>query len=123
MQNSFDNSKALYKVRSGITYELDTACGKLYITCNNFKVTQTDNDTVLLKEVFIRLGKAGGCAMALTESLGKMISQFLKLGGDPNDILKQLAGVSCHQAGSKPSCVSAVAEIIREHIGGNNAQS
>lgn len=108
MQNSFDNSKALYKVRSGITYELDTACGKLYITCN---------DTPM-REVFIRLGKAGGCAMALTESLGKMISQFLKLGGDPNDILKQLAGVSCHQAGSKPSCVSAVAEIIKEHIGG-----
>lgn len=54
--------------------------------------------------------------MALNESLGKLISHYLQIGGDPCVIVRQLAGVSCHQvSGEIPSCVSAIADAIREH--------
>lgn len=119
MRNSSDKIKPTHKARSGITYEVQSACGNVYVTCNNFSVTGSGEETKLLKEVFIRLGKAGGCAMALCESLGKMISIYLQEGGSIENVIKHLNGVSCHQAGSAPSCVSAVATIIKEHIDNN----
>lgn len=116
MQESHDKSEARFNARHGITYEVLCACGPVYVTCNNFKVTDGSDDTKLLKEIFIRLGKAGGCAAALNESVGKLISHYLQEGGDIEVIVKSLSGVSCHSASpTVPSCIAATIEAIKEH--------
>lgn len=108
MQEKHNQVAPRFKSTPGITYEANTACGRMFVTCNGEP----------LDEVFIRLGKAGGCAIALNESVGKLISHYIQEGGDVQTVLKSLSGVSCHQASATvPSCVSAVAEVLKEHVG------
>lgn len=90
----------------GATYELQTGCGCVYVTCN-------EKDGRLF-EVFAKLGKSGGCGSATMEGLGKAISIGLRTGVDPLDLCKSLSGIQCHKS---PSCVDAVAVAIREHVG------
>jgi len=95
---------------SGATYEMPCPCGRLYVTCN-------DRDGRLF-EIFIRLGKSGGCAAAVNEGAARLASNALRSGTDPETIFKSLQGISCHQAGpSMPSCLASVAEAIKLHIG------
>lgn len=94
------------KKRAGATYEANCGCGKLYVTCNDI------DDK--FQEVFIKLGKAGGCSNAIMTSTGVLISQALKSGLSPTVIVNSLEGVGCHQS---PNCLDAVAKIIREHTG------
>ncbi|MCP3177281.1 TSCPD domain-containing protein [Desulfuromonas sp. KJ2020] len=91
---------------SGSTYEIATGCGQVYVTCN-------DQDGRLF-EVFIKLGKSGGCGSATMEGLGRVLSVGLRSGTNPADIAKTLAGIQCHRS---QSCLDAVAEAIREHEG------
>ena len=71
-----------------------------------------------LFEIFIRLGKSGGCAAAVNEGAARLASNALRSGTDPETIFKSLQGISCHQAGpSMPSCLASVAEAIKLHIG------
>src|SRR3990172_2818357 len=49
----------------GKTIRLRTSCGWIYITHNTH-------------EVFINLGKAGGCAATQTEAIGRLISLALQ---------------------------------------------
>jgi len=109
MQKMHNNLTVRPKKLPGMTEKKLCACGDIFVTVNYL-------DSKIF-EVFIRLGKAGGCAMALNESIGKLISHFLQEGGDVQTVLKSLSGVSCHQASATvPSCVSAVAEVLKEHI-------
>ena len=95
----------------GTTYKVVTGCGPMYVICN-----EIDGQ---LKEVFIRLGSPGGCAMATTEAVGRLISKGLRAGLSPADIIGDLAGIGCQQPriGDGPrSCMDAVAAIIKEHL-------
>lgn len=96
----------------GSTYELTCACGRLYVTCNEQEGR--------LFEVFVRLGKSGGCASAVNEGAARLASNALRSGTDPETIIKSLAGISCHAATPAiPSCLDAISKAIDFHIRGD----
>ncbi|HDS58776.1 MAG TPA: vitamin B12-dependent ribonucleotide reductase [Thermoplasmatales archaeon] len=102
-------------VVSGITRKIATGCGNLYVTMNS-------DDTGLF-EVFARLGKAGGCADAQLEAIGRMISLSLRSGLKTESIIKQLKGIRCPspllaRGGPMLSCPDAVAKALEEHVKG-----
>jgi len=100
----------------GTTKRIQTGCGKLYVTLNR------DDDGHPI-EVFVRLGKAGGCASSQTESLGRLISVILKHSIGLEEVVKQLSGIGCHQPafvgeGKKTlSCADAVSQALVKMIG------
>jgi len=77
------------KVLQGKTIKVETGCGNLYVTCNFIKGE--------IKEVFCRLGKAGGCGSCQTEALGRLISLALKNDVPVEKVIKNLKGISCHR--------------------------
>lgn len=98
------------EVLDGYTYRALTGCGNLYITVNH-------NEEGKLIEVFVRLGKAGGCAASQSEALGRLITLALKAGASMEVVIKQLAGIGCHQpsgfgATKALSCADAVAKVL-----------
>ena len=103
--------KARNDVLVGKTRRTKTGCGNLYVTIN------FENDQPV--EVFVRLGKAGGCASSQTEALGRLISLALKNGVAMDEIIKQLMGIGCHlptfigEGNKNLSCADAVASTLR----------
>lgn len=96
---------------AGFTYEMPCACGRLYVTCN-------EKDGQLF-EIFVRLGKSGGCASAVNEGAARLASNSLRSGTDPETIVKSLAGISCHLATpTVPSCLDAISRAIQSHMRG-----
>lgn len=100
---------------AGKTHKVKTGCGSLFVTINE------DDDGLF--EVFVRYGKGGGCASTLGESIGRLVSLAFRLGGSPDELVKQLSGITCHQQlpaiGDEPavlSCVDALGAVLREHV-------
>lgn len=103
------------RMLKGKTHEIEGGCGPLYVTLNS------DGDGLF--EAFVTSGKGGGCAAAQNETVGRLISLVLRLGGSPDDLIKQLAGITCHQQkmaiGDNPavkSCGDAISIVLREHV-------
>ncbi|HHH78090.1 MAG TPA: vitamin B12-dependent ribonucleotide reductase [Thermoplasmatales archaeon] len=99
----------------GVTRKVSTGCGNLYVTMNE------DEDGLF--EVFARLGKAGGCADAQLEAIGRLISLCLRSGVKTEEIVKQLKAIRCPspllaRGGPILSCPDAVAKALEEHIKG-----
>ncbi|MFC1848667.1 vitamin B12-dependent ribonucleotide reductase [candidate division CSSED10-310 bacterium] len=97
----------------GVTREMITGCGKIYVTMN-------ENENGLF-EVFANMGKAGGCASSQTEAIGRLVSLALRSGVDPEAIVEELMGISCHQPsgfGNNKirSCADAIAKAISLHL-------
>ncbi|MBF0329858.1 MAG: TSCPD domain-containing protein [Nitrospirae bacterium] len=89
----------------GRTYQMKTGCGSIYVTVNTVEEWPF--------EVFLNMGKAGGCAFAQSESIGRLISYALRIGGDIREITKELRGIRCHQtADDCVSCADAVAKVL-----------
>lgn len=104
---------------TGTTYQSKCACGAIYITCN-------DNVDGKLSEVLVRIGKAGGCASANKETVGKILSIALRSGAAPGDLITALEGVSCHLTTPHVgSCISNIAQKMKEHeeVKKENAQT
>lgn len=98
----------------GKTTEITTGCGKMYVTIN-----QDQEGNVF--EVFTSIGKAGGCAQSQSEAIGRLISLNLRSGVEPEFIIKQLKGISCHMpygfgAQRVLSCADAVGKALDEAI-------
>ena len=98
----------------GKTTEITTGCGKMYVTIN-----QDQEGNVF--EVFTSIGKAGGCAQSQSEAIGRLISLNLRSGVEPEFIIKQLKGISCHMPygfGTQRvlSCADAVGKALDEAI-------
>jgi ribonucleoside-diphosphate reductase alpha chain len=94
-----------------------TGCGTIYT-----KIFSGEDSEPF--EIFITLGKAGGCAAAFTEGLARACSLALKYGASMEELEEQLIGISCHkQEGFGRlrvlSCIDAVAKSLREIIGEN----
>lgn len=107
--------KARPKSLVGKTHKMKTGCGSIFVTVN-------DNEDGPF-ELFIRFGKGGGCSSTIGESVGRLASLALRLGGSPDVVVKQLSGITCHQqrpaVGDEPavlSCVDALGTILREHV-------
>jgi len=95
------------KALQGITYRVITGCGALYVTINEM-------------EVFASIGKAGGCATAQAEAIGRLISLGLRSGIPPQRVIKQLMSISCHSPAGVDdervlSCADAIAKAMKEH--------
>jgi len=102
------------EITPGVTYEAQTGCGTIYVTINEDEKGQPI-------EVFARLGKAGGCACAQTEAVGRLASLCLRCNVDPEEIIKQLIGIRCDRSygvgkNAVYSCADAVAKILREYL-------
>jgi ribonucleoside-diphosphate reductase alpha chain len=98
-------------VINGTTRLMKTGCGNLYVTINE------DGDGKPF-EVFTNIGKAGGCASSQAEAIGRLISLSLRSNVEPEEVIKQLMGISCHQpswhdeGGRILSCSDAIAKAL-----------
>lgn len=98
---------------SGHTYQTSTGCGKLYITIN-----EHDGHPF---ELFATMGKAGGCACAQIEAIGRLVSLGLQRGIVSSHFIKQLSGICCHSAliigeDKTMSCADAIAKTLKKHM-------
>lgn len=92
----------------GGTARLDTPCGHLYATFNG---------ETRLCELFLNLGKAGGCVGAHMEALGRVISIAIQDGVDPQKFADTLKGINCHQSNSDVlSCLNMFAHQLDEQV-------
>lgn len=94
----------------GSTIRLKTGCGNLYA------IVGYDPETNY-HEVIVRLGKSGGCAAALTEALGRIVSLAHNYGAPLDRIINQLQGISCpspYLPLHVLSCPDALAKILKE---------
>ncbi len=97
----------------GATLRMETGCGNLYVTINA-------DEKGSLFEVFTHMGKAGGCAASQSEAIGRLVSLALRSNVAPEEIIKQLKGISCHQpawhnGGRILSCSDAIAKAIEKY--------
>lgn len=99
----------------GHTYRIKTGCGNLYVTVNS-------NSSGTPHEVFVRLGKAGGCAASQSEAIGRLVSLCLRAGVEMQEIVRQLSGIGCHQpvfagGGTRVlSCADAVSKLLSKSL-------
>ena len=75
------------EITSGITQRIETGCGHLYVTINS--------DDRGPCEVFVQMGKVGGCASAQLEALARLASMALRANVELEAIIRQLKGIRC----------------------------
>ena len=105
------------KVTSAFVERVNTGCGYIYVTVGS--------DEQGICEVFLTLGKSGGCASAQLEAIGRLISVALRAGVDITSILKQLRGIRCpsivwEEGKSILSCADAIAGVLQKHVSGDD---
>ena len=98
----------------GTTTKIATGCGNLYITIN-------EDENGLPFEIFMQMGKAGGCAMSQLEAIGRLLSLALRSGIEINAIIEQLRGIRCpspswEKGGRIFSCSDAIARVIERRL-------
>ena len=96
----------------GETSMIKTGCGKLYGTFSN-----QDEE---YQEVFLRLGKCGGCALAFLDGIGRLISMGLNAPLTYDLIHKAFVGIRCPSpmfdgATQVLSCLDGIAKLIERH--------
>jgi len=97
------------EVMTGRTMRVETGCGNLYVTTN-----ETEDGPF---ELFAQIGKAGGCAAAQTEAIGRLVSLALRSGVDAGAIARQLKGIRCPypswNGGKKVlSCADGIGQVL-----------
>jgi len=97
----------------GSTRLMHTGCGNLYVTIN------ADDDGHLF-ELFTSMGKAGGCAASQSEAIGRLVSLAFRSNIEPDEVVKQLKGISCHEpawhsSGKILSCSDAIAKALEQY--------
>lgn len=103
------------RITKGATVETRTGCGSLYVTINE--------DEHGIAEVFVQLGKSGGCAASQTEAIGRLLSVALRSWVDPEALIRQLKGIRCPSVGFDngeiiTSCADGVAKVLEKHLRG-----
>ncbi|MGB9593045.1 MAG: vitamin B12-dependent ribonucleotide reductase [Anaerolineae bacterium] len=102
-------------VTHGITEKVALGCNRtLYITINE--------DDKGLCEVFLQMGKSGGCTASQSEAIGRLISLSLRSGIEPKAIIKQLKGIRCpfpvwHNGNVAFSCSDAIGRALERYLG------
>ena len=101
-------------VTNGTTTKIATGCGNLYVTIN-------EDEANLPFEVFMQMGKAGGCAMSQLEAIGRLLSLALRSGIEISSIIEQLRGIRCpspswEKGGRIFSCSDAIARVIERRL-------
>lgn len=101
------------EVTSGITQRIETGCGHMYVTINS--------DNLGACEMFIQMGKVGGCASAQLEAQARLISMALRADIDIESITRQLKGIRCpspmwNKGKLVTSCSDAVATALQKFL-------
>lgn len=108
------------KVTTGYSERFPTGCGHIYI--------QVNRDEIGLCEVFITLGKTGGCACAQLEAIGRLVSVCLRCAVDTAVLVDHLKGIRCPSPvwdEGKPaddpknmilSCADAIGRVLEKEI-------
>lgn len=94
----------------GCTRRIKVGCGWLYVTINI-----TDE----YKEVFVRLGKTGGCPASWCSSVGRLITFALEGKIPLERIIQALRGTECpnsqfHEGTRILSCADAIALALQQ---------
>jgi ribonucleoside-diphosphate reductase alpha chain len=102
------------EVTKGTTRLVKTGCGNLYVTIN-------EDVKGHLFELFTSMGKAGGCAASQSEAIGRLVSLVFRSNIEPNEVIKQLKGISCHShawasGGKITSCSDAIAKALEKYL-------
>ncbi|WP_456469042.1 vitamin B12-dependent ribonucleotide reductase [Archaeoglobus sp.] len=103
------------RITTGRTIETRTGCGSLYVTINE--------DEYGIAEVFVQLGKSGGCAASQTEAMGRLLSVALRSWIDPEVLIRQLKNIRCPSPGFDngeviTSCADGVAKVLEKYLKG-----
>jgi ribonucleoside-diphosphate reductase alpha chain len=103
------------KALPSATTKYKLGCGSLYVT-----VTLQDGKPF---EVFATLGKAGGCAKAQLEALGKSIALGLQAGVPADEYIRGLDGISCPSGAFEEeefhsSCAQCISKEIKRVVEG-----
>jgi ribonucleoside-diphosphate reductase alpha chain len=98
----------------GETRGMKTGCGNIYVTVN-----EDENGQVF--ELFTHMGKAGGCAASQAEAIGRLVSLTLRSNIEPEAIISQLKGITCHEqtwthGGKITSCSDAIAKALEKYL-------
>lgn len=98
----------------GETRGMKTGCGNIYVTVN-----EDGNGQVF--ELFTHMGKAGGCASSQAEAIGRLVSLALRSNIEPEVIISQLKGITCHEqtwanGGKITSCSDAIAKALEKYL-------
>lgn len=101
------------EVIKGTTRLMKTGCGNLYVTIN-------EDEEGHLFELFTSMGKAGGCAASQSEAIGRLVSLAFRSNIEPDEVIKQLKGISCHlpvwlEGGKILSCSDAIAKALEKY--------
>ncbi|HNT52972.1 MAG TPA: TSCPD domain-containing protein, partial [Candidatus Syntrophosphaera sp.] len=101
------------EVTRGCTQRLETGCGHMYVTVNS--------DTQGPCEVFVQMGKVGGCASAQLEAIARLLSLALRSDVKLESIVRQLKGIRCqspmwHKGKMITSCGDAVGQALEAYL-------
>jgi ribonucleoside-diphosphate reductase alpha chain len=101
------------EVTHGVTQRLETGCGHMYVTIN------TDDRGAC--EVFVQMGKVGGCASAQLEAIARLASLALRSDVQLEPIVRQLKGIRCqspmwHKGKMITSCGDAVGQALEAFL-------
>lgn len=100
------------------SHVLDAKVARIRGGCGKICVTLSHDSDKNPRDIFVNLGKGGGCANAWAESVGRLSSQVLQLGGSiQENIIKQLQGIRCPQSvfsenGVVSSCCDGIAKAL-----------
>lgn len=103
----------------GLTEKIALGCNRtLYVTINE--------DEMGMCEVFLQMGKCGGCTASQSEAIGRLISLALRSGIETKAIIRQLKGIRCpspswHNGNPTLSCSDAIAKSIRRYLNDTHA--
>jgi len=101
------------EITTGVTQRIETGCGHLYVTINS--------DEKGPCEVFIQMGKVGGCASAQLEAIARLTSLSLRSNIKLESIIRQLRGIRCpspmwHKGKIITSCADGVAQSLENFL-------
>ena len=101
------------EVTHGITQRLETGCGHMYVTVNR--------DEFGACEVFVQMGKVGGCASAQLEAIARLSSLAMRSSIKVESIIRQLKGIRCqspmwYKGKMITSCGDAVGQALEQYL-------
>ncbi|MGQ9628245.1 MAG: adenosylcobalamin-dependent ribonucleoside-diphosphate reductase [Anaerolineae bacterium] len=94
---------------------------KIRLGCNRTLYVTVNEDEMGLCEVFLQMGKSGGCTASQSEAIGRLISLALRSGIETEAIIRQLKGIRCpspswHNGGPTLSCSDAIAKAMERYL-------
>ena len=97
------------KVTVGETTKIKMGCGSMYVTVNE--------DEKGICEVFITVGKSGGCVASQCAGLSNLISLALRSNIQIDKIVDQLSGIRCPEPSIEDeetvlSCADGIAKVL-----------